>query len=45
MLSNAINRAEHVCAAVIIKHNYMLMVWYGNVLFDIIEYAMPENRF
>ena len=21
------------------------MVWYGNVLFDIIEYAMPENRF
>ena len=21
------------------------MVWYGNVLFGIIEYAMPENRF
>ena len=21
------------------------MVWYGNVLFDIIKYAMPENRF
>ena len=21
------------------------MVWYSNVLFDIIEYAMPENRF
>ena len=20
-------------------------IWYGNVLFDIIEYAMPENRF
>ena len=27
MLSNAINRAEHVCAAVIIKHNYMLMCY------------------
>ena len=25
MLSIAINRAEHVCATVIIKHNYMLM--------------------
>ena len=25
MLSIAINRAEHVCAAVISKHNYMLM--------------------
>ena len=25
MLSIAINRAEHVCAIVIIKHNYMLM--------------------
>ena len=25
MLSIAINRAEHVCASVIIKHNYMLM--------------------
>ena len=25
MLSMAINRAEHVCATVIIKHNYMLM--------------------
>ena len=25
MLSIAINRAEHVCATVIIKHNYMLI--------------------
>ena len=25
MLSIAINRAEHVCATVIVKHNYMLM--------------------
>ena len=25
--------------------NWYGMVWYGNVLFDIIEYAMPENRF
>ena len=25
MLSIEINRAEHVCATVIIKHNYMLM--------------------
>ena len=25
MLSIAINRAEHVCATIIIKHNYMLM--------------------
>ena len=25
MLSIAINRAEHICATVIIKHNYMLM--------------------
>ena len=25
MLSIAINKAEHVCATVIIKHNYMLM--------------------
>ena len=25
MLSIAINRAEHVCATVIIKHNYMLL--------------------
>ena len=25
MLSIAINRAEHVCATVIIEHNYMLM--------------------
>ena len=25
MLSTAINRAEHVCTTVIIKHNYMLM--------------------
>ena len=25
MLSIAINRAEHVCATVIMKHNYMLM--------------------
>ena len=25
ILSIAINRAEHVCATVIIKHNYMLM--------------------
>ena len=25
MLSITINRAEHVCATVIIKHNYMLM--------------------
>ena len=25
MLSIAINRAEHVCAIVIIQHNYMLM--------------------
>ena len=25
MLSIAISRAEHVCATVIIKHNYMLM--------------------
>ena len=25
MLSIAINRAEHACATVIIKHNYMLM--------------------
>ena len=25
MLSIAINRAEHVCATEIIKHNYMLM--------------------
>ena len=25
MLSIAINRAEHVCATVIIKHNYKLM--------------------
>ena len=25
MLSIAINRAEHVCATVMIKHNYMLM--------------------
>ena len=25
MLSIAINRAEHVCATVIIKHNYTLM--------------------
>ena len=25
MLSIAINRAKHVCATVIIKHNYMLM--------------------
>ena len=25
MLSIAMNRAEHVCATVIIKHNYMLM--------------------
>ena len=25
MLSIAINRAEHLCATVIIKHNYMLM--------------------
>ena len=25
ILSIAINRAEHVCAIVIIKHNYMLM--------------------
>ena len=25
MLSIAINRAEHVCAIVIIKHNYMLV--------------------
>ena len=25
MLSIAINRANHVCATVIIKHNYMLM--------------------
>ena len=25
MSSIAINRAEHVCATVIIKHNYMLM--------------------
>ena len=23
---------------------YTCMVWYGNVLFDIIECAMPENR-
>ena len=21
------------------------IIWYGNVLFDIIEYTMPENRF
>ena len=25
MLSIAINRAEHVCGTVVIKHNYMLM--------------------
>ena len=32
MLSIAINRAEHVCATVIIKHNYMLMCNHKNVI-------------
>ena len=40
MLSIAINRAEHVCAAVIIKDNYMLMCNYpprSTVLFAILN--------
>ena len=32
MLSIAINRAEHVCATVIIKHNYMLMCYHKIVI-------------
>ena len=32
MLSIAINRAEHICATVIIKHNYMLMCNYKIVI-------------
>ena len=32
MLSIAINRAEHVCATVIIKHNYMLMCNHKTVI-------------
>ena len=38
IVHNTISRLHHNL------HN-LSSIWYGNVLFDIIEYAMPENRF
>ena len=42
MLSIAINKAEHVCATVIIKHNFMLM-WNHKIVINITLCLLDSN--
>ena len=44
---NRLMNINHKCTGSVIRElcETRDIVWYGNVLFDIIEYAMPENRF
>ena len=44
MLSIAINRAEHVCATVISKHNYMIMCNHKHSVVYVKQYRTYISR-